>query len=264
MMRIYDSHTHSSFSFDGEVPPEEMIRASIKAGLSGICFTDHMDPDFGENGTEWTFDPEPYFKTLLPLFDKYEDKIILAAGMEFGMQPHLGPCFLKLTETFRFNHIIGSQHLVYGEDPYEREVFQKHGAKDVVREYYDELAEGLPSFPGITTLGHMEYIFRYIPDTETVGPEPYLERIRDVLQYLIGHGIALEFNTGSHGNAAKVREEIFRIYKSMGGNAVTIGSDAHTAARLGEGFSEAAGVLKKMGFGSYGFFTKKGMLRVNI
>ena len=264
MIKICDSHTHSRFSFDGTELPEEMIVKAVRNGMKGLCFTDHMDPDFGENGTEWTFDPESYFDTLLPLAGKYSGDIELSIGMEFGMQPHLGPCFQKLIRNYPFEYVIGSQHLVYGEDPYEQEIFRKHPAADVVREYYDELFEGLKALPGISTLGHIEYIFRYLPENEKVSLAPYEDQIRNILRYLIDHGIALEYNTGSLEYLNGLRAEIFRIYKRMGGKNVTIGSDAHTANRLGDGFASAAVKLSQYGFDHYSFFTKTGICTLNI
>jgi len=37
----YDFHIHSNYSVDGYVKPRDLVRAAIKAGLSGIAVTDH-------------------------------------------------------------------------------------------------------------------------------------------------------------------------------------------------------------------------------
>lgn len=42
----WDCHMHSSFSADSGTPMEEMIRRAIDLGLCGICFTEHLDPDY--------------------------------------------------------------------------------------------------------------------------------------------------------------------------------------------------------------------------
>lgn len=37
----YDFHMHSNYSADGYVKPRNLVRAAVKAGLSGIAVTDH-------------------------------------------------------------------------------------------------------------------------------------------------------------------------------------------------------------------------------
>ena len=43
-----DYHVHTSFSYDSDSPPEEMIQAAVKKGLQTICITEHQDTDFAE------------------------------------------------------------------------------------------------------------------------------------------------------------------------------------------------------------------------
>ena len=38
---LWDTHMHTHFSTDSQADTEEMIQASIHAGVDGICFTDH-------------------------------------------------------------------------------------------------------------------------------------------------------------------------------------------------------------------------------
>ena len=45
MSIFYDCHLHSSFSADSETPAEAMIQRAISIGLSGMCFTEHLDTD---------------------------------------------------------------------------------------------------------------------------------------------------------------------------------------------------------------------------
>lgn len=42
-MILQDYHIHTNFSPDCEMEPEIAVEAAIKAGMSEICFTDHMD-----------------------------------------------------------------------------------------------------------------------------------------------------------------------------------------------------------------------------
>ena len=37
---------HSSFSADSDTDMENMIKGAISRGLEGVCFTEHLDPDY--------------------------------------------------------------------------------------------------------------------------------------------------------------------------------------------------------------------------
>ncbi len=86
-----DVHMHSAFSSDSDSSPEEMILGAIDKGLEMICFTDHYDKDNTDWGPEDIFDPEEYFRILVPLQEKYKDRIEIRIGAEIGLQPYLAP-----------------------------------------------------------------------------------------------------------------------------------------------------------------------------
>lgn len=43
---LWDCHMHSEFSADSGTPTADMIRQAIALGFKGICFTEHLDPDY--------------------------------------------------------------------------------------------------------------------------------------------------------------------------------------------------------------------------
>ena len=66
-MLLADTHTHTKFSSDSKAEPKEMLTAAMAAGLSALCFTDHMDLDFPGDDSLFVFDTKEYFKEFLPL-----------------------------------------------------------------------------------------------------------------------------------------------------------------------------------------------------
>ena len=57
---LWDCHMHSSFSADSDTPMEEMIQTAADQGLTGICFTEHLDPDYpGNSGKSGLFPEHP-------------------------------------------------------------------------------------------------------------------------------------------------------------------------------------------------------------
>jgi histidinol-phosphatase (PHP family) len=74
---------------------------------------------------------------------------------------------------------------------------------------------------------------------------------------LIEHGKGLECNTGglryglSQPNPSR---RILKRYRELGGEIITIGSDAHTPDYLGYGFQECRRFLLRCGFRYYTVF----------
>ena len=117
---LWDCHMHSSFSADSDTSMEDMILEAIRRGLHGICFTEHLDPDYPPTPDNETFelDLAGYQNTLYALRDKYRSELEIHYGIELGLQPHLEASFRELLETVPFDFVIGSSHVVHGYDPY--------------------------------------------------------------------------------------------------------------------------------------------------
>ncbi len=79
----------------------------------------------------------------------------------------------------------------------------------------------------------------------------YESYIRPILKLLIENGKCLECNTGGIryglGNTNPCAD-VFRLYKELGGEGITIGSDAHTPETLGIGFELMPCNVKKLWF----------------
>ena len=117
---LWDCHMHSSFSVDSSTPMEDMVLKSIQQGLTGICFTEHLDPDYPDTPEkiDFSLDIPAYHKQLQTLREKYKDKLDIRFGIEIGLQPHLEDYFRQLLKEYPFDFVIGSSHIVHGADPY--------------------------------------------------------------------------------------------------------------------------------------------------
>ena len=72
---FWDCHMHSSFSSDSATPMECMIMQAISSELHGICFTEHLDPDYPKtpDGLTFSVDLPLYKETCLSLKEKSEN-----------------------------------------------------------------------------------------------------------------------------------------------------------------------------------------------
>ncbi len=253
-----DFHVHTSFSYDSESAPEKMIQAAIQKGLRTICITEHHDLDFVEPATT---DFEMYWPTLIKLQEVYKDKIEILIGMEFGMQSHLGRVCDELAKKYPFDFIIGSIHIFDGYDPYYPDYFQKVEDEEGYRRAFELTLEGLRATKEIDVLGHMDYITRYgTKREEAYSYAKYADSIDAILRYLIENGKGLEVNTGGwkYGlSFAHPHQDVLKRYRELGGEIITIGSDAHKPEHVAYDFDRVKAYLEACGFAYYTEFRNR-------
>ncbi|MCC8137520.1 MAG: histidinol-phosphatase HisJ family protein [Clostridiales bacterium] len=263
---VYDFHLHSEFSADSDTPAEDMVRRACSLGLQGMCFTEHLDIDAppDPNGADFTFlDLDAYFADLKILKDRYSGIIQIGSGMEFGMLPHLAGELSSLNQNHPFDFIILSQHFVAGMDPYYPEYFSCRTEREGYEEYFRTEYECLKRFAAkdYDTLGHMDYIVRYGPNrNQNFSYQAYSDYIDPILRHLISHGKCLELNTGGYKYGLEEPNpcaDIFRRYRQLGGELITIGSDAHKPQHLAYDFNRAAALLTSLGFRYYTVFEQR-------
>ena len=117
-----DAHMHTRFSEDSDASVHSMLDAAIERGMEAVCITDHLDKDFPQTpdfpAGAFLFDLGNYFQRLTQLKEEYQKKLEVRIGVEIGLQPHLGEYYRNLTEKYPFDFVIGSVHLIHGQDPY--------------------------------------------------------------------------------------------------------------------------------------------------
>ena len=158
-----DCHMHTSFSTDSSTAPEAMVEGALEKGLKAICVTDHMDWDYPfseELGKDaFLFDADVYFQKLTKLREQYAGRIELRIGIELGLQPHAGAFCREITETYPFDFVIGSIHVVDKKDPYYRELFSELTDRELYRLAFEETLESIRHTDTFDVLGHIDYTF---------------------------------------------------------------------------------------------------------
>lgn len=277
-----DYHVHSNYSSDCESTMESMVSRALNLSLQRLCFTDHMDYDYPPTADDYSFlfEMKPYLETFHQLKSKYEGKIQLLHGIELGLQPHLGPKIQELTSSYQFDFILGSSHVVEGSDPYYRDYWEENSQEQGIRKYFESILENCKSISNYHVYGHLDYIVRYTPDMvnyknshkerfsnrelfastlpfDTYSFDLYKDIIEEILKTLISNGKGIELNTAGlkYGiGHPHPRKEILSLYKDLGGEILTIGSDAHRPEHIAYGFSYGAELLKSLGFQYYTVF----------
>lgn len=258
---FWDQHMHCNFSGDSDALPEDMIKAGIAHGLSGVCFTDHLDYDYPEEPNIFLLDFDNYFKALSHLRKKYADKISVNIGIELGLQPQAAGQNLAVAEKYPFDFIIGSSHVVNHMDPYYPEFFAERNEDEAYMEYFESVLENINSCVDFDVYGHIDYVVRYGPNKNAFYTyEKFKDIIDEILTQLISKGKGIEVNTGGfkyglgHPNPT---EDIIRRYRELGGEIITMGADAHVPEYVAYEFDNTAQIIKNCGFKYYTVFKNR-------
>ncbi len=260
-----DYHMHSHFSGDSTEPMELMVQSAIQKGLTHICFTEHMDMDYpvSDKTPEGMFllNTDSYLYDLLKLKNKYAEQIKVAFGVELGIQPHLQKELAVYARSFEFDFIIGSTHVVKREDPYYPSFYEGKTEEEAYRSYFEENLLNLKKFQNFDVYGHLDYVVRYgTYQDANYSYDKYKDLFDQMLTLLLEKEKGIELNTGSLRRGTKDVSpctDVLKRYKELGGEIITIGSDAHTAADIAADFDRAEEILKSCGFKYYSVFENR-------
>ena len=260
--KFCDFHLHSNFSGDCDSPMEEMIAAGIQKGLPVMCFTEHLDMDFPEEYPfDFNLDVSDYQQALLQYQERFSQDIDVRFGIELGIQEHLGDRLAKLIAAYPFDFIIGSSHLIRGLDPYYPPYWEGRTRQKALLESFETTLRYLHAFSDIDVYGHMDYVIRYAPDkSKGYEYQDFQDILDEILRTLIQKGIGIELNTGGYKYGLDVPNPcgaVLNRYRELGGEILTLGSDAHTPEAIGYGFSHACTLLKSLGYTHYTIFQNR-------
>lgn len=260
-----DCHLHSRHSGDSETPMEEMIKRGLDLGLDIMCFTEHHDIEYPASADLpddiFLLNTDSYLYDLARLKEKYEGKLKLLFGVELGLQAKDFRPISVYAKSYEFDFIIGSSHICHGKDPYYPGFFTGRSEEDAYREYFESILENVKKFSCFDVYGHLDYVVRYGPNKDReYSYDKYRDVFDEILRILIEKEKGIEINTG--GLRSGLRDlnpclEILKRYRELGGEIVTIGSDAHSPRDIASYFDRAAEALKLCGFRYYTVFEKR-------
>lgn len=242
---MFDFHIHSRVSFDGHDTGITLAQAALQKGMKEICFTDHLDYDpLGQMG-KLDFDTDVYnaeYDTLdVP-------GLTIRRGCEFGMDIHNLDQFKKDLQRRHFDFVLGSIHFVDDLDVYFEPYWRGKTILQAEQRYLEATLETIRLHDDFDVLAHLTYISK-TKCHPAPRPLPYgahAELIDEILRILVANGKGLELNTSGMDRCGGFlpTADYFRRFKELGGEIVTVGSDAHTADRVGQYAFDACEMLK--------------------
>ena len=242
---MFDYHMHTEVSFDGKQRGTDAVKAALGKGLKEICFTDHLDYDpLGQMGN-MAFDTDRYNQE----YDHLEAPgLKIRRGIEFGMTVDNREQFKIDLARRPFDFVLGSVHFADDLDVYYTEYWQDKTVFQAERRYLETTLECVQLHDDFDVLAHLTYIgkarchiaHRPVPFNE------HRELIDEILRVVARKGKGLEMNTSGLGRCGDFlpSADYFRRFKELGGEIITVGSDAHTSDRVGEHTFRACEILK--------------------
>jgi histidinol-phosphatase (PHP family) len=232
---LFDSHMHTRFSTDSKMDIEAAIKRAGELNI-GIITTEHMDLNY-PIPNEFKFDPDKYFKE----YAKYRnDKVLL--GIELGMIPDSVSDNRKLIESYPFDYVIGSIHLVDNNDLFYDDFYTNRSKNEAYEDYFRYMLQCIKSHNFIDSLGHIDYIARYAKyEDKEIYYEDFTEYIDEILKAIALNGKPIELNTRRLKDSTVVKnlKKIYKRFYDLGGRTITIGSDSHNIDSIASNFDVA-------------------------
>ena len=257
-----DCHMHCDYSDDSTAKAHTEVERAIDLGLKGVTFTDHYDIDYPNPKFHFEFDVAERRAYMSELGNHYKNKIDVFHGIEIGIQPHVIKPSLDVIQNGQFDFVICSVHAV---DRFslcsQSGFFANKTQEQAYRRYLEEIYFSITNFTDYDVVGHIGYIRRYGHYESRAMPyKQYGDLLDMILKKVIESGKGIEINTSGYAYklGAPIPDlDILTRYNQLGGEIVTIGSDAHASERVADNFEQAAALLKRAGFTRSAYFRQR-------
>ena len=250
-----DAHVHTDLSPDSDVPIDDYARQAVERNIAEIAITDHVD--FDPSAPAYAFSTfAQRERTVRDAAERWGPRgVAIRFGVEVTWDRRWETDIRDHLARHAYDFVIGSVH-VYRDSVFSAEhvgawVAAQGSLADVVAPYFDEVTAG--AMTGLfDAMGHIDFVKRYLvphvtPDQLAAAPELY----EPILVALVESGTALEVNTsGLRQDAAESYPSaaIVARFHELGGERITVGSDAHRAEHFAWALDEGYAAAHAAGF----------------
>ena len=250
---MIDYHIHTNISPDANQALGDVVNRAREMGITHIAITDHYDVFYDEHNERWTIKDLPGYAKAIEECNQKHDDIYIAKGIEIGHDNRKVDKIKSVLNTIDFDFVIASAHSIEGVDPYYPEYFEGKPKSETYYNYLKEIRDSIDVMDDrVSVIGHIGYAARYSPyEDYKLRYEEFSEIIDEFLIKIIKRGLGIELNTSNFGK--KLDEimppiSIIKRYRELGGEIITIGSDAHNLEDIGKEYIVAKEIALDAGF----------------
>lgn len=274
-MKLIDCHTHTHFSVDSEADPREMLEKACSLGLAAYAVTDHAECNRWYSKEHYADDPTyPYYDfgedfersvtAVAKLKEEYKDRLDVICGIEMGQATHNFEIAEKIVSDSRLDFVIGSMHQLPRTEDFAFLDYDTMSTGDLytlAEKYFIEIHK-LCRWGKFDVLGHLTYMLRYIKCRGGIDLDisRFDDIIEESLRCLAEKGKGIEINTSGYrqgyGNSFPDLKYV-KLFRDLGGEIISIGSDAHTVEDLGDSIEKGIQTAFDAGFTRICVFKKR-------
>lgn len=262
-MYLADYHTHSRISQDARHPMAEMAEAAVAAGLDELCFTDHIEPiiwyttELRQEPVDWQAMTAEFAAAQAAVGDRIRLRLGIELGDAMWGFDHTEKLIADAPE---LDFVIGSVHTLSepygGVDLYYFQPKTEQEARAGMGDYLEQVYK-MAKWGKFSVLGHLTLPLRYLNELRGfhLTYDGFEAEIQEIFRTLLDRGCGIEVNV-NRGNTPLPDAKWLKMYRQMGGEVITLGTDAHTPEFVGCAIRERQQLLKACGFRHFCTFEK--------
>lgn len=247
----FDCHVHSDNSLDGFDPVSLLCETAAAKGLKTLTITDHCEIDtYLTEGYDKVIKQSAYQTRVAKAV--FDGQLEVLAGVELGQALHDKARAQEVLGAYPLDFVLASVHNLYEAPDFYFMDYTHVDVNALLHKYYDEIEETC-QWGQFDSLAHLTYPLRYICGDHGIAVDmaQFSGQTDRIMKLLIEKNKALEINcSGLRQKIADTMpgEALIRRFRQLGGQYVTLGSDAHKAADIGKGIWEGIQTAARAGF----------------
>ena len=231
----FDTHAHSDNSPDSLHSIPFICENAAHRGLSVVTITDHCECNAYYEDKEFHNDyqrsiRQSYFETVKAKV-AFANRIRVLTGIELGQPVQNLAAAEEAVSANPYDFVLASVHNIADQPDFYFMNFDDPSTDidGLLEAYFDEVL-AVVRWGRFDALAHLTYPIRYITGV--------YHRVVEI------------------GEISPALAQVAR-FKELGGEIVTIGSDAHRAQELGAGFEAGVRLAKQAGFGQVAYYVER-------
>ncbi|MEM6458465.1 MAG: histidinol-phosphatase HisJ family protein [Planctomycetota bacterium] len=252
---LFDSHTHTAFCGHADGAIEDYARIAHRRGLAGLVVTCHNPMPEGY-AADMRMGPDQlpeYVAAVERARRRCESLVEVRLGLEADYVPGYEKHVERQLAAHDFDFVLGSVH---PQVPAYQAKYYDNDTLAFAKLYFRHLAESAET--GLfDSLAHPDLVKQLMPRRWNVGK--VLDDACRALDRVAATGVAVEFNTSGWRKRLPEPSPGPRLLYEMARRRipVTLGSDAHRPARVGEDFRRALRLLDAAGYRRVSVFRQR-------
>ena len=244
---LLDLHVHTSHSIDARGTPEEFAAKARSRGVGTLAFAEHVDFDPTDPG----YGAYSYERAVEDVARARAAGADVLLAVEIDYQDRFRDEVERFLGGKDFDMVMGSVHYLFGELMMNGGFFARHGCAEAQEEYFRRVLSMVKT--GLfDVVGHLDLVKRYsIPHCGPFDEAPWRDATEEILREVVSRGMAIEVNSSGLREAPRATfpsSTMVTLYRRLGGEYITVGSDAHAPDELGRDVDAALDVLDRAGF----------------